>query len=153
MFNRRFLLLSPYHQKKLLERNTFLFTQIFIGLYLGAKSGTEQLSLIHHFLPKAITKSNQMPHFINLELFSAITKMFKTDSNLNQYKDLICKLQNIHLTSNHQISILAYLVIFDMDPPLFLNCIETLKKKFTDLWSITSKSIKETSNNLVASLT
>ena len=42
---------------------------------------------------------------------------------------------------------------FVLDSDATQNCIETLKKKFIDLWSITSKSIKETSNNLVASLT
>ncbi len=122
------MLLSPYDQKKLLERNTFLFIQIFFGFYLGATSGTEQLSLIHYFLPKAIIKTDCLPHFISLEQFNAIAKIFKTNEDLHQYKKLIHKVRNIQLSSNHQIAILAYLVIFDMDPPLFLNCIETLRK-------------------------
>jgi len=54
--------------------------------------------------------------------------MFRINADLNEYKELIYKLRNIYLSSNQQISILAYLVIFDMDPSFYINNIDTLRK-------------------------
>ena len=38
---------------------------------------------------------------------------------------------------------------FVLDSDANQNCIETVKKKFMNLWNITSKSMNETSNGLV----
>jgi len=84
--------------------------------------------LIYHFLAKSTTNTTRLPHFISLEQFNAITKMFRINADLNEYKELIYKLRNIYLSSNQQISILAYLVIFDMDPSFYINNIDTLRK-------------------------
>jgi hypothetical protein len=107
-------MLSNVDQKQLIERNTPLYIQLLMASYFGAKNGTEQLCFIQNFYQI----SNQIHptvevFFMSIENFNTISQLFKFDSDLVYFCDLIAKVSSVCLVGIEQQALMAYIVLFD----------------------------------------
>ncbi len=141
-----FVMLSKVDQKKLIDRNTPLFIQLLIASYFGAENGTEQLELILDFCHSSV-EINPFgdPFFMSLQNFNTISKLFKFDSDLVYFLNLISKVRSVRLIGIEQQALMAYMVLFDTSSDLdcdleaitkrneqiYYHCVEKINPEIT----------------------
>jgi len=107
-------MLCNANQKKLIDRNTPLFIQLFIASYFGAENGVKQLELIQNFCQSSSANhSDREAFFMSLQNFNTISQLFKFDSDLAYFCNLIEKIRSVNLVGIEQQAMLAYMVLFD----------------------------------------
>jgi len=107
-------MLSNIDQKKLMDRNMPLYIQLLIASYFGAENGAEQLQFICNFCNcSSANQSTREVFFMSLQNFNTISKLFKFDSDLVYYCDLIAKVRSVCLSGIEQQALMAYMVLFD----------------------------------------
>ncbi len=109
-----FHMLSNVDQKKLIDRNTPLYIQLLIASYFGAHNGVKQLEFIQNFSQSSSADhSTREVFFMSLQNFNTISQLFKFDSDLVYFCNLIEKIRSVNLVGIEQQAMLAYMVLFD----------------------------------------
>jgi len=132
-FLRMFGRLPKNDQRLLLARNTALYIQLYMGCFFGAPCGAQQKELIQKY--HIITRKMKLLQYtrapetsINMYQFNSVTRMFRDDTDLNTYAELIDSLMRIKLTQYETRSIVSYLILFDYDSSLNLSCKDFLER-------------------------
>jgi hypothetical protein len=106
-------MLGSIEQKKLIDRNTPLYIQLLLVSYFGAENGAEQLAFINNFCQSPRTHSTRGVFFMSLQNFNTISQLFKFDSGLVYFCNLIAKARSVNLVGIEQQALMAYMVLFD----------------------------------------
>jgi hypothetical protein len=109
----------------LLARNTALYIQLLFASYFGASNGAKQLGFVLNFRQSQNSNEDEIISRDNIHLnvhsFNASFKLFRSDSDLQYYSQLINNVNTLQLTGMEQQAILAYIILFDHDSTMSLK--------------------------------
>ena len=117
----QFRRLTVENQRRLLERNTALYVQLNLGLYLAQDSDTAKnhLDEVSTTTPQSERCSTNLQKFKNLETH---LQVFRPTSNLDDYGLLFNQLKALsNPKNNYQRALLAYVILFNSDDSLLLT--------------------------------
>jgi hypothetical protein len=132
-----------------------------MACYFGTFNGAEQLAFVLNFkqqTAKGFTEHADRNSDLSILSFNSISGLFRSDSDLNHYSELIKALMTLKLSGIEQQAILAYIILFDYDSTMNLKEAPTLSdiNVFNDIFfdscvdrSCSTFSLKDLSRVLV----
>ena len=141
LFCSQFSQLSREFQAQLLEQNSPLFIQFYLGCYLAMTSSSEQISFLSSTSTfdqsrnsNSAESSFLLSNPIDFHLFNSMTKLFKIGANVNYYNQLIYNLQGLQMSPSSSIinveekfSVLAYIILFNFQCPTSSSNVEPIE--------------------------
>ena len=138
-FSRHFRRLAKSDQLLLLARNGPLYIQLCLGTYLSSPSYKHQYCLLDIYnqiysdnltgLDSPGLETKYEGNYIDLKRFNAITRLFRTNADLEHFGQLIDQVKTLNpLTCSRFRAVLAYAILFDCDESLKLTSFVEVKE-------------------------
>ena len=132
---RQFGRLPKSDQLILLARNAPLYIQLCLGTYLSSPSYKHQYCLLEIYnqlcsdQDSSVPEKNYEGNYVDLKRFNAITRLFRSNADLDHYGQLIDQVKNLNpLTCSRFRAVLAYAILFDCDESLKLSSFDDVNE-------------------------